>query len=190
MKKFTIAALVVASSLGSGIVHANSLRDTGMANAQRRIHPHREHQPLIDTQKLAAEAASRVAATRTTMGLNAKQDKLWEPVASALREFSELRINYLNTRMESVNALRLATRRNSRNARNTSAADAETVLRERANNAAAESKALALIADAAEPLSKALNSRQRHLLSTLINRETSWRHPILGTSARHSAALE
>ena len=168
MKKLTIATLMVTSILGAGIVHAQSLPDLIHTANQRRIHPHREHPPVIDTQRLTTEANSRLAAARAAMRLNTQQDKLWEPLAAALHDFGQTRIGRANARMD-------ATQRGN----NRPAADAETLLRQRADNAAAESKALTNVADAAEPLYKILNPRQKRLLSTLIHSETSWRHPVL-----------
>lgn len=186
MKKLTIATLVVSSILGTGIVYAQSLPDLMNTANQRRIHPHREHPPLIDTQRLTAEAEARVAAARTAMRLNAQQDKLWGPLASALRDFGQLRIDRANARMESANMQPPSTRQSARDRRNAAATDSETLLRQRAESAAAESKALTMIADAAEPLTETLNARQKRALSSLIRRETSWRHPVLGErSSRH-----
>ena len=188
MKTITIAALAVTSILGTGIVHAQSVSDPIQTTNQRRIHPHREQVRLIDTQRLTTESESSVATTRARMGLNAQQDKLWEPVASALRDLGQLRINHANARMESVSP-QSSTRQSARDRRNGAAADADTLLRQRADIAAAESKALTAVADAAAPLSQTLNPRQKRLLSSLIRHETSWRHPVLAQASQGHPVL-
>jgi len=159
MKKLVIA--IIAAATISGFSAA--------AHAQRHLHPHRGQPAHIDTGKLTTAAEARIAATHAALRLDADQEKLWQPVASALRDFTEVRIGRVNARMDAA-----------RNNNNTPAVDRETLRRQRADNAAAASEARAKVADAAGPLYKTLNPGQKHLLSSLIRRETAWRHPVLG----------
>ena len=161
MKKFSVAVILAISISSMGVVHA-----------QR--HAHRARPAQIDTQNVATAAEARIAAGHRALRLNADQEELWQPVASALRDFSQVRIDRMNARIVA------------RNSNNGAVTDAETRQRERADRVAAEAEASELVAKAARPLYRTLTPRQKRRLSTLIRRETNWRHPVLGEApARH-----
>ncbi|CAN7418065.1 Spy/CpxP family protein refolding chaperone [Bradyrhizobium sp. LjRoot220] len=160
MRKFTIAAVAVLAIAGSTAVYAQ--------------HRHWSHSHMrMNPEDRAAFADARIAAVHAGLKLNAEQEKLWPPVEAAVREFSKLRIDRANARMEA--------RRDDSSQQKPD--DPVTRLRERADSMAASAAAMKKIADAADPLYKTLDDGQKRRLAVLTGmdrrfggRGEGWRH--------------
>src|SRR3569623_3351174 len=90
MRTFTIAAIAVLSIAGSGAVYAQY--------HHRPWFDHMRHMRM-NPEDRAALADARIAAVHAGLKLNADQEKLWPPVAAAVRDFATLRIDRANARM-------------------------------------------------------------------------------------------
>jgi hypothetical protein len=159
MKKFAIAGIAALVIAGSTAVYA-----------QHRPWFH-EYMGLtrMSPEDRAAMTDAKIAAVHAGLKLNADQEKLWPPVEAAVRDFAKMRIDRANARM------------------NAKPDDAQTPddpvarLRQRADNMATSAVALKKIADAADPLYKALDDGQKRRLALLTHREgrfgaEGWRH--------------
>jgi hypothetical protein len=144
MRKFTIAAVAVLAIAGSTAVYA-----------QHR-HWHYSHMRM-NPEDRAAFADARIAAVHAGLKLNADQEKLWPAVETAVREFSKLRIDRANARMNAAPGDAGAQKPDDPVAR----------LRERADNMATSAAAMKKIADAADPLYKTLDDGQKRRLAVL-----------------------
>jgi len=161
MRKFTFAAVAVLAIAGSTAVYAQYhpwLRD--------RIQYMR-----FTPEDRAAFVDARIAAVHAGLKLTPDQEKLWPPVESAVRDFAKLRIDRASARMRAMNDAEDQQKMDDPVAR----------LRERADNMAASAAAMKKIADAADPLYKALDDAQRRRLSVLtrfgrFGGPEGWRH--------------
>jgi hypothetical protein len=122
-----------------------------------------QHRPWFQHMRMSPEdraafADARIAAVHAGLKLTPDQEKLWPPVEAAVRDFSKMRIDRANARM---------------NARQDDAQkqDPVTRLRERADRMSATGAALKKIADAADPLYKTLDDGQKNRLAMLTHRE-------------------
>jgi LTXXQ motif family protein len=149
MRKFAIAGIAALAIAGSTAVYAQH-RHWGYAHM--RMNP----------EDRAAFADARIAAVHAGLKLTPDQEKLWPPVEAAVRDFSKLRIDRANARM---------------NAEKNDSADAQKPddpvarLREHADNMATSAAAMKKIADAADPLYKTLDDGQKRRLALLTHME-------------------
>ena len=154
MRNFAIAAVAVLAIAGSTAVYAQH-RHWGFGHM--RMNP----------EDRAAFADARIAAVHAGLKLTADQEKLWPPVEAAVREFSKLRIDRANARMDAPQG---------------DAAqkpdDPVARLRERADRMANSAAAMKKIADAADPLYKTLDDGQKRRLAVLtgMDRRFGGRH--------------
>src|SRR5260370_2882809 len=143
MKKVLLAGVAALAIAGSTVVYA-----------QHRpwFHNHERMNP----EDRAAFTDARIAAVHAGLKLTPDQEKLWPPVETAVRDFAKLRMDRANARM---------------NAQKNDSADAQKPddpvarLRERADNMATSAAAMKKIADAADPLYKALDNGQKRRLA-------------------------
>jgi hypothetical protein len=144
MRKFTIAAVAVLAIAGSTAVYAQ--------------HRHWSHSHMrMNPEDRAAFADARIASVHAGLKLSADQEKLWPAVETAVREFSKLRIDRANARMNAPQG----------DAGAQKADDPVARLRERADNMATSAAAMKKIADAADPLYKTLDDGQKRRLAVL-----------------------
>jgi len=154
MRKFTIVAVAVLAIAGSTAVYAQHRH---WSYGHMRMNP----------EDRAAFADARIAAVHAGLKLTADQEKLWPPVETAVREFSKLRIDRANARMDAPQG---------------DAAqkpdDPVARLRERADRMANSAAAMKKIADAADPLYKTLDDGQKRRLAVLtgMDRRFGGRH--------------
>ena len=146
MKKFAIAGIAALAIAGSTAVYA-----------QHRpwFHEHMQHMRMSPEDR-AAFTDARIAAVHAGLKLNADQEKLWPPVETAVRDFAKLRIDRANARMTAQ-----------KDEDQQKPDDPVARLRERADNMATSAAALKKIADAADPLYKTLDDRQKRRLAIL-----------------------
>ncbi len=147
MRKFAIAGAAALAIAGSTAVYAQHHGWLHERMAQMRLSP----------EDRAALADARIAAVHAGLKLTADQEKLWPPVESAVRDLVKLRIDHANARM---------------NARSDDSkpSDPVTRLRERADFMASMAVAMKKVADAADPLYKALDESQKRRLAILTHR--------------------
>jgi hypothetical protein len=158
MRNFAIAAVAVLAIAGSTAVYAQHRHWGG--HGYSRMNP----------EDRAAYADARIAAVHAGLKLTADQEKLWPPVEAAVREFAKLRIDRANARMNA-----------SRDDSSQKPDDPVTRLRERADSMAASAAAMKKIAEAADPLYKALDEGQKRRLAVLTRMDRfgsreGWRH--------------
>lgn len=149
MRKFTIAAIAVLSIAGSGAVYAQFHRPWMEHFRHIRMNP----------EDRAAFVDARIAAVHAGLKLNADQEKLWPPVEAAVRDFTKLRIDRANARMNGGPG--------DVNQDAGKPDDPVARLRQRADDMGATSAALKKIADAADPLYKTLDDGQKRRLAVL-----------------------
>jgi LTXXQ motif family protein len=159
MKKLLLAGVAVLAITGSTVVYA-----------QHR--PWFHHHMRMSPEDRAAFADARIAAVKAGLQLTAEQEKLWPPLEAAVRDFTKLRIDRANARMN-------AQKDDSRDAQKSD--DPVDRLRQRADNMAASAAALKKIADAADPLYKTLDDGQKRRLRILTHMQHGfggggWRH--------------
>jgi LTXXQ motif family protein len=159
MRKVLFAGVAVLAIAGSTAVYA-----------QHRpwFHGHVRMNP----EDRAAFADARIAAVHAGLKLNADQEKLWPPVETAVKDFTKLRIDRANARMNAM-------RGDSRDQQKPD--DPVARLRERAEAMGTTATALKKIADAADPLYKTLDEGQKRRLAILTHMEGrfgggGWRH--------------
>src|SRR5256885_16414326 len=133
MSKFWIAGVAALAIAGSTAVYAQHHRYWGHMRAS--------------PEDRAAYTDARIAAVHAGLKLSAEQEKLWPPVEAAVRDFAKLRIDRANARMKAENDQQDQQK----------SEDLVARLRERADNMAVSAAALKKIADAADPLYKALD---------------------------------
>jgi hypothetical protein len=153
MRKFAIAGVAALAIAGSTAVYA-----------QHRpwFFEHMRHMRFSPEDR-AAFTDARIAAVHAGLKLNADQEKLWPPVEAAVRDFAKLRIDRANARMNA-------------NAQDQQKADDPVArLRDRADNMAVTATALKKIADAADPLYKALDDGQKRRLAILTHMDRGFR---------------
>jgi hypothetical protein len=148
MKKLVLAGLAALTVAGSTAVYAH----------QR---PWGHHHTRMNPEDRAAMTDARIAAVKAGLKLTPDQEKLWPPVESAVRDFTKLRIDRANARMQA------------RQGGEAQAAKPDPVMRlsERADRMAATAAALKKIADAADPLYKTLDDGQKRRLAVLTRME-------------------
>jgi hypothetical protein len=159
MRKFAIAGVAALAIAGSTAVYAQYHRPW--------FHQHMR----LSAEDRAAFVDARIAAVHAGLKLTADQEKLWPPVEAAVRDFAKLRLDRANARMKAENDQQDQQKPD----------DPVTRLRERADNMATSAAALKKIADAADPLYKALDDGQKRRLALLTHREgrfgaEGWRH--------------
>src|SRR5204862_1553087 len=137
-KKFAIAGIAALAIAGSTAVYA-----------QHR--PWFQHHMRMNAEDRAAFTDARIAAVKAGLKLTPDQEKLWPPVEAAVRDFAKLRIDRANARMKAENDQQDQQK----------SEDLVARLRERADNMAVSAAALKKIADAADPLYKALDDGQK-----------------------------
>ena len=159
MRNFAIAAVAVLAIAGSTAVYAQ--------------HRHWSHSHMrMNPEDRAAFADARIAAVHAGLKLSAEQEKLWPPVETAVREFSKLRIDRANARMNAPKD----------DSSQQKPDDPVARLRDRADNMATTATALKKIADAADPLYKTLDDGQKRRLAVLTHMDGGfggrggWRH--------------
>ncbi|MCL2717041.1 MAG: Spy/CpxP family protein refolding chaperone [Alphaproteobacteria bacterium] len=145
MKPLAIA--VIASLCLAGVAHAKDDR-----------HSERGH---MTSEDRAAFVDAGIAAVHAGLGLNADQEKMWPAVENAMRAFSK------------ANRERAAERMKARAEREKTKTPPDLVsrLRQRAEDGAERAAGLKKVADAIEPLYKALDDGQKKRLSVLIRRQ-------------------
>jgi hypothetical protein len=161
MRKFAIAGIAALAIAGSTAVYAQH---------NHWFHEHMGHMRM-NPEDRAAFVDARIAAVHAGLKLNADQEKLWPPVESAVRDFTKLRIDHANARMN-------AKPDDSKDAQKPD--DPVTRLREHADHMATMAVAMKKIADAADPLYKTLDDGQKRRLAVLTHGEGrfggGWRH--------------
>ena len=154
MKRILAAATVALMLAGSGAVYAQS-RDGGhramRANPEDRL----------------AFADAKIAAVKAGLKLTADQEKLWQPVEAAVRDFAKMRIERAEARREARKSDAKTDEKDK--ARADVQADDNPVARmqRRADAMAVNAAALKRIADAADPLYKTLDEGQKRRLTVL-----------------------
>ena len=135
-------------------VAALAIAGTSVAYAQHRpwFHDHMR----MSSEDRSAFADARIAAVHAGLKLSPDQEKLWPPLETAVRDFSKMRIDRANARMN-------ARPDDQKNASNEG--DPVARLRERADNMTASGTALKKIADAADPLYKTFDDGQKRRLA-------------------------
>jgi hypothetical protein len=161
MRKFTTAAIAALAIAGSTAVYAQHRPWFSEHMRHARMNP----------EDRAAFLDARIAAVHAGLKLTPDQEKLWPPVEAAVRDFAKLRIDRANARMKAENDQQDQQKPEDLVAR----------LRERADNMAESAAALKKIADAADPLYKALDDGQKRRLTLLTHRGgrfggEGWRH--------------
>jgi hypothetical protein len=158
MRKILLAGIAVLAIAGTTMVYA------------QHSPWFREHMRL-STEDRAALTDARIAAVHAGLKLTPDQEKLWPPVEAAVRDFAKMRIDRANAQMNAKPDDPDAERQDDPVAR----------LRERADNMAASATAMKKIADAADPLYKALDDGQKRRLKILTHMghrfgDGGWRH--------------
>lgn len=157
MRKFLLAGVAALAIAGTTMVYA------------QHSPWFREHMRL-STEDRAALTDAQIAAVHAGLKLTPDQEKLWPPVEAAVRDFAKMRIDRANARMNARPDDQDAERQDDPVAR----------LRERADNMAASATAMKKIADAADPLYKALDDGQKRRLKILTRMghrfAGGWRH--------------
>jgi hypothetical protein len=146
MKKFALAGIAALAIAGSTAVYA------------QQHHWSYDHMRVSPADREAL-ADARIAAVHAGLKLTPDQEKLWPPVEAAVRDFTKMRIERANARMDAKRD-------------DAQTPDPVTRLRERADNMVASAAAMKKIADAAEPLYKTLDVDQKRRLAIL----THWEH--------------
>ena len=160
MRKFAIAGIAALAIAGSTAVYAQ--------------HHHWSHGYMrMNPEDRAAFADARIAAVHAGLKLTPDQEKLWPPVEAAVRDFTKLRIDRANARLDAQRSDSQGTQKPD---------DPVARLRERADNMATSAAAMKKIADAADPLYKTLDEGQKRRLAVLTRMEhrfgggAGWRH--------------
>jgi hypothetical protein len=158
MKKFAIAGIAALAIAGSTAVYA---QHHSWSHGHMRMSP----------EDRAAFTDARIAAVKAGLKLTPDQEKLWPPVEAAVRDFAKLRIDRANARMNAE--------RDSQDSQKPD--DPVARLRDRADTMAASAAAMKRIADAADPLYKALDEGQKRRLALLTRMGSrfgggGWRH--------------
>src|SRR5467141_3327480 len=149
MRKFAIAGMAALAIAASPAVYAQH---------HRWFHEHMR----MSSEDRAAFTDARIAAVKAGLKLTPDQEKLWPPVETAVRDFAKLRIDRANARMN-------AERNDSQDQQKPD--DPVTRLRDRADTMATTAAAMKHIADAADPLYKALDDAQKRRLAILTHTE-------------------
>jgi len=158
MRKILLAGIAVLAIAGTTMVYA------------QHSPWFREHMRL-STEDRSALTDARIAAVHAGLRLTPDQEKLWPPVEAAVRDFAKLRIDRANARMNAKPDDQDTQKQD----------DPVERLRERADNMAASATAMKKIADAADPLYKALDDGQKRRLKIL----THMGHRFGGGGWRH-----
>lgn len=166
MRRFALAGLAALAIAGSTAVYAHQgLLSTNLK--QMRMH--------LTAQDRADLVDARIAAVHAGLKLTPDQEKLWPPIASAVRDFAKARIDRRAARIEA--------RQQAEDQAAQTPPDPIARLRKRADNMATTAAALKKIADAAEPLYKTLDDGQKRRLAILTRHHgrlggphPAWRH--------------
>src|SRR3978361_803485 len=89
MKKVFLAGIAALAIAGSTVAYAQN---------RQWFHEHMRMQ--MNPEDRAAFADARIAAVHAGLKLTPDQEKLWPPLEAAVREFSKLRIDRANARMD------------------------------------------------------------------------------------------
>ena len=152
MKKVIVAGIAAVAIAGS----------TAAVYAQHRHH----HAQRMSMEDRAAFVDARIAAVKAELQLTPDQEKNWAAVEAAVRDFTKQRIALANARATERDARR-ADRNDDRSAAPTPPVDPVTRLRDRADAMAETAAGLKRIADAADPLYKSLDDKQKRRLAVL-----------------------
>ncbi len=161
MRKSIVAAIAAVAVIGSTAVYA-----------QHRFN----HHPRMSAEDRAAFVDARIASVHAGLKLTPEQEKNWQPVETAVRDFAKQRIDRANARAADRDIRRAERdqRRADKGAPDRAAPeqinqnkDPVARLRERADNMAATAAGLKHIADAADPLYKSLDDGQKRRLAML-----------------------
>src|SRR6266403_3914731 len=155
MKKILLAGIAAIAIAGSTMVYAQH---------RQWFHEYARMNP----EDRAAFVDARIAAVKAGLKLTADQEKLWPPVEAAVKEFAKLRIDRANARMNAPKD----------DSSQQKPDDPVARLRDRADNMAATAGAMKKIAEAADPLYKALDDGQKRRLAVLtwFGGREGWRH--------------
>jgi hypothetical protein len=167
MKKLLLAGVAALAIAGSSAVYAEH---------DQWSHEHEHQHMRMSPEDRAAFADARIAAVHAGLKLNADQEKLWPPVEAAVRDFTKMRIDRANARMNTQQP-----------------EDPVSRLRQRADNMAATSAALKKIADAADPLYKTLDEGQKRRLAILTHHMQGgegWRHHGMDRDGDHDRGYD
>src|SRR3977135_1525352 len=148
MRKFALAGTAALAIAGSTAVYA-----------QHRTWFHHER---MSSEDRAAFTDARIAGVKAGLKLTPDQEKLWPPVETAVRGFAKPRNDRRHARMN-------AQRDGSQDQQKPD--DPVTRLRDRADTMATTAAAMKRIADAADPLYKALDDAQKRRLAILTHTE-------------------
>ena len=170
MRSLAIAGVAALAIIGSTTVYAQY---------RPWFHEHMQ-QMRFSAEDRAAFADARIAAVHAGLKLTPDQEKLWPPVEAAVRDLVKLRIERSEARMT---AWREAEGQQKPE-------DPVAHLRERADAMAAMSTAMKKVADAADPLYKALDEDQKRRLAVLTHRGGGfggwgWRHRWMERGMEH-----
>src|SRR3981189_2926630 len=162
MKKFAIAGIAALAIAGSTAVYAQH---------SPWFHEHMQHTQMSPEDR-AAFTDARIAAVKAGLKLTPDQEKLWPPVETAVRDFAKLRIDRAKARMNAKPD----------DSQGQKPDDPVARLRDRADTMATTAAAMKKIADAADPLYKALDDGQKRRLAILTHHMQGrsgegWRHP-------------
>lgn len=169
MNKIILAGVAAVTLLGSGAVYA-----------QHRNHLHQHHHQRFSADDKAAFTDARIAAMKAGLRMTPEQEKNWPAVESAIRDYAKQRIARAEARAGERDARR-AERQKARAERQKAqkegtesqqisrpAPDLVQRLHQRADAMAERAAGLKKIADAADPLYKSLDERQKRRLSALV----------------------
>jgi hypothetical protein len=160
MRKFAIAGIAALAIAGSTAVYAQ--------------HRHWSHDHVrMNPEDRVAFADARIAAVHAGLKLTPDQEKLWPPVESAVRDFAKLRIDRANARMNAKqdDSKQDDSKQNDSKDSQQKPDDPVARLRERADRMATTAASMKKIADAADPLYKALDDGQKRRLALLTHME-------------------
>jgi LTXXQ motif family protein len=166
MRRFALAGLAVLAIAGSSAVYAEQgLSQTHLMEMRTQMH--------LTAEDRADLVDARIAAVHAGLKLTPDQEKLWPPIASAVRDFAKARIDRMTARIQA---------RQQQQGQQTPP-DPIARLRQRADNMATTAAGLKKIADTAEPLYKTLDDGQKRRLAFLTHHgrfggphHAGWRH--------------
>jgi hypothetical protein len=174
MKRILLAGVAVAAIAGSTAVYAGH-RGDGYGH---------HHHSRMNLEDRAAFMDARIAAVKAGLRLTPDQEKLWPPLEGAVRDFTKLRMDRAQARMDTRKEDRQNDRRDDRESADRNQPDRNPVerLRERADRMGENAAALKKIAEAADPLYKTLDDGQKRRLSVLTRLEGhgGWHHGMRG----------
>ena len=167
MRRFALAGLAVLAIAGSSAAYAEEQGLSQTHLIQMRT------QTRLTAEDRADLVDARIAAVHAGLKLTPDQEKLWPPIASAVRDFAKARIDRMTARIQA---------RQQQQGQQTPP-DPVARLRQRADSMATTAAGLKKIADTAEPLYKTLDDGQKRRLAFLTHHgrfggphHAGWRH--------------